>query len=112
LQIDQGEVTEVDEPYYWSLDIPGLSEIDARNLLFHVRRSPFGKFASAANPHDFLNVSLDRATVTSLLSALSDQHDRAVLTGGNAANASLVEEFREWLAWSASNADTDSDLPL
>jgi hypothetical protein len=97
------------EPYYWSLDIPGLSETDARKILRRVRRRRFGKFASAADPRDFWNVSMDRATVSTLLSALSAQRDRALLMGEKETGDSLIEDLQHWLAWSDTGSHPESD---
>lgn len=78
-----------DDPY-WSLDIPGLTEDQAEQLLATVKEEQFGWFGSgtASDPSIWLTLHLDRATAQMLYDALMSNPET---------ERGLAEPIGEWL---------------
>jgi hypothetical protein len=82
---------------YWSIDIPGMSEEQARSL--HARLAPeFEYGVIVTDPRDFMTRAFDRSTVELLAHCL-----RAGLSAGGmnredtAGAQSMLEQCEEWL---------------
>lgn len=74
---------------YWSIDVPGLDEEDAKELvLLAGERS--GNGATVIDPSHWLTLHMDRETVEIIASALRQCGDEKA--------QSLLEEMDEWLA--------------
>jgi hypothetical protein len=82
-----------DDPY-WSVDIPGLREEEARQLLQWASANRAGWFGNgtAVDPREWLTLNLDRESVQMLLDAL-----RAAPNLAPGADA-MAEDFADWLA--------------
>lgn len=84
---------------YWSVDIPGLNQAEAEELLTIVERTGIGNGGTAVDPAFFLTLSLDWHTVASFLRvfdaigrsqpSLEDADKRIV--------ANIIEVMREWV---------------
>jgi hypothetical protein len=83
------------EGQYWSLDIPGLTEAEARQLAEWVEANRAGWFgkASALDPRETLTLHLDRDSVE----ALHEAFESARESGGQG----LREVIAAWLEWSS-----------
>jgi hypothetical protein len=79
-----------DEDAYWSIDIPGLTESQADELLALARANDFGD-GVAVGPREWLTMHLDRGSVQTLLDALLRHAEAGADVGG------LAEEMQEWL---------------
>jgi len=80
----------------WAVDMPGLTRLDAHELVRFVRDSGVTEFATAVDPADFLTLHLDYDTVRSLLQAISPRRDPAS-QGQNVSLEGLSEVLAEWL---------------
>jgi len=80
----------------WAVDMPGLTRLDAHELVRFVRDSGVTEFATAVDPADFLTLHLDYDTVRSLLQAISPRGDPAA-PGEGVSLAGLSEVLAEWL---------------
>lgn len=80
----------------WSLDLPGLTQARAEELVSFARDSGLCKFAAAVDPSLFLTMHLDRASVEALLHVIAtrpgtpDKSEQMTLRG-------LAEDLEEWL---------------
>jgi hypothetical protein len=81
-----------DDPY-WSVDIPGLTEGEAKQLVEWADAKQFGWFgsASAVNPTMFLTLHLDRDSARMLYDGLMRNPETATPEHG------LAESIGEWL---------------
>jgi hypothetical protein len=90
-------MTENDDWHYWSLDLPGLTETQAVNLLGVVKGKGLAE-ASIVDPRKFLTLHLDRVTVECLRDALKVVSNISGLPSGtNRVCAGMMEDFGEWL---------------
>ncbi len=81
---------------YWSLDIPGLGEAEAREVLALAIKQGLTPFGDVVDPRMFLTLHLDRDSVAALAAAVA----RARLTASGEESvilAGLAEVFEEWL---------------
>lgn len=84
---------------YWSVDLYGLTEEGARDVVDHATTHGIVENGDPVDPGYFFTASLDQGTVRPLLAAIevalrSDgltPHDRVVV-------ASMAEGYEEWLA--------------
>lgn len=86
------------DSHYWDLDIPGLSERQARRLATLIRNSGEVGQVILSNPSLVLTLRLDRRTVEALRTAILageasnlDRRDEDVIRG-------VVEDLDDWLA--------------
>ncbi len=74
---------------YWSIDVPGLDENDAKELVqLAGKRSGVGGFV--VDPHHLLTWHMDRATVEILADVLRRCGDESTQT--------MLEEMTKWLS--------------
>jgi hypothetical protein len=85
------------EDPYWSLDVPGLTEAEARQIVEWVKVSGAGWFGkeSPLDPRDWLTLHLDRESAQTLHAALTDPREP------NSSGRGLTEAIGKWLQWSA-----------
>lgn len=82
---------------YWSLDIPGLTEEDARRLqVAHAPEFPFGVLV--VDPSVALLRGYDRDTVELLVKCLEAGLATGLDHADEAGAMSLLEDFRDWLS--------------
>jgi hypothetical protein len=88
-----------DDPY-WSLDIPGLTEAQANQLLDRIREKHLGSFGfgTAIDPAAWLTLHLDRASVQMLYDGLMSNPETATPDHG------LAGDLGAWL-----RSQTDAD---
>jgi hypothetical protein len=95
-------VTPSDEPseaeWYWAVDIPGLTERQAKELVQLCEDAGIGEEVGCmpVDPRDFLTVALDRKSVEALVQALDGGQ-------GRSGEADLLEVMAGWLDWHASH---------
>ena len=79
---------------YWSVDVPGLTEGEAKQLVAWVTARQLGWFgsATAVDPATFLTLHLDRESARTLLDGLMSQPHTAGAEHG------LAEHLAEWLS--------------
>jgi len=83
---------------YWSVDIPGLNEKQAKDLLTFADRAGIGIGGTAVNPAAFLTLHLDKETVTSILHVLNDVRAKSSLDTQEVLTISgLSEILKEWI---------------
>jgi hypothetical protein len=83
-------------PYYWSIDFPGLDRKTAEAIVDAAERLGLATNASAVDPNVFMTFHLDVDTAVALYEAISSQVQssnevRPILTG-------LSDALAEWLA--------------
>jgi hypothetical protein len=81
--------TPAESEFYWSLDLPGLDEQLAAELVQLAAQQ--GVEGSAIDPTSFLTLHVDRETATTIADALRRAKDDPVAE-------SLLESIEEWLA--------------
>jgi hypothetical protein len=93
-----GSIPGTDYDRYWSVDIPGLTELEAHRLLRWVETESVGWHAkgTALDPRVFLTLHLDRASVQMLYDDMMRSPVRSA--------PGIAEELEGWLA---STADED-----
>ena len=81
---------------YWSVDIPGLTEGEAKQLVEWVKAQQLGWFgsASAVDPGTFLTLHLDRDSARIL-------HDGLMSNPETATEHGLAEAIGDWLSRSS-----------
>jgi hypothetical protein len=85
---------------YWSVDLPGLSRLNAQQVLEMAERSGLSFGGTLVDPAQFLTLHLDRPTVEAVYVALSRgqecaqiaKHPDAVTVNG------FTELLEEWLS--------------
>ncbi|MBB6570716.1 hypothetical protein HPO96_26780 [Kribbella sandramycini] len=85
--MDRDRVTQAG--FYWSLDLPGLTELEAREVQSVVNEVLPDRQAILVDPLHFLSLSLDKMSVESLRDSLSSH--------GDAVSSGLREMFEEWI---------------
>ena len=92
---------------YWSLDVPGLTQLEAEDLRSFIRDSGISDFATTVDPSTFLTLHLDRDTVNSLLRAV--EHERSHVAAESPDQAApldgLADALGDWLRRSADGND-------
>jgi hypothetical protein len=78
--------------FYWSLDVPGLTEAQAQMLLKHVRDLEIGIGPSTVDPRQFFLMHLDRTSIEQLCELLNGKEENPILFG-------LKGIMQDWLAW-------------
>ncbi|HEY2742886.1 MAG TPA: hypothetical protein VGI69_11985 [Gaiellaceae bacterium] len=88
------------EGHYWSLDVPGLTGAEARQIVEWVEANSAGWFgkASPLDPREWLTLHLDRESAKTLHVALTG------IDEPNGSGQGLTEAIREWLQWSAADS--------
>ena len=82
---------------YWSLDIPGLTEEDARRLqAAHLDEFPFGVLL--LDPSVVMVRGYDRATVTLLAKCVEAGLEAGLDHADEAGAMSMLEDYRDWLS--------------
>ena len=85
---------------YWALDIPGLTQEGAEQLLIAASRAEIGDGGTAVDPSDFLTFHLDKSTVEGFVEAIDAlqpgleslrERDRWAISG-------ILDAMREWIA--------------
>jgi hypothetical protein len=83
---------------YWSVDLPGLDEKEANDLLALAEQAGIGSGGSTVNPGLFLTVHLDADTVKSLARVLNDACTGKMVDAEAAEEVSgLSEILQEWI---------------
>jgi hypothetical protein len=81
---------------YWSLDIPGLSKVEARRLrAAHQDEFPVGVLLT--DPSAFMVRAYDRATVELLMKCLQAGLAHGLDAGDDSGARSLLEDCHAWL---------------
>jgi hypothetical protein len=85
-----------DARYYWGIDIPGLTEDEAKRLAEWADTNQIGRSGPAiiCDPAFSLTVSLDRASAQMLYDGLMSNPETASAEHG------LAGEISDWLDWS------------
>jgi hypothetical protein len=85
-----------DDPY-WSVDVPGLTEREAKQLVEWVKAKQFGWFGSASvvDPTTLLTLHLDRDSAQMLYDGLMSKRENATPEHG------LAGSIRGWLEGSS-----------
>jgi hypothetical protein len=78
---------------YWSVDIPGLTEGQAKAIADNSEGLGYFGTGHAVDPHRWLTMHMDRWTVEFLERAVNDLLKRDVLAEGGG----LLETYRGWL---------------
>ncbi|WP_258951939.1 hypothetical protein [Lentzea californiensis] len=81
-----------DEPYYWSLDIPGLTSGQVPSVASAVEDKGLDLQVLPVDPAVFLTLHLDQHTVEALVAGLAGAQSGPILDG-------IREVFVDWLAW-------------
>jgi hypothetical protein len=83
--------------HYWSVDIPGVAEAEAKQLLEWVEANQLGwsGSASAIDPTTSLTLHLDRESTQMLYDGVMSNPETATPEHG------LAGILREWLDWSS-----------
>jgi hypothetical protein len=76
---------------YWSVDIPGMTESQAHELLAWLAKSMPSLIGIPADPAKFLTVHMDRDSVNAIRHALTRDQDVNPITDG------LIDMIDEWL---------------
>jgi hypothetical protein len=103
-------VSDIESNYYWGIDLPGLTEPQAADLLAAAKQKSWGEFGYLVDPSTSLTLHLDRGSVEILLSALQNvaavglPEENTVFAAGV---RSMIELFEEWTE-SATSSATDS----
>lgn len=84
--------------YYWAVDLPGLSRMDAESIIDLAQQRGFAAGVSTVDPSESMTLYLDRDTVTDLADIL-----RSVGQPGQPKHP-MLENFEHWLAYSDSKA--------
>jgi hypothetical protein len=82
---------------YWSVDVPGLTEREAKQLVEWVKAKQFGWFGSASvvDPTTLLTLHLDRDSAQMLYDGLMSKRENATPEHG------LAASIRDWLEGSS-----------
>lgn len=80
--------------FYWSLDIPGLTEERALQVASIIRGSGLSLEPLPVNPANFLTLHIDRESAETLMLGLAGIRPNAVSDG-------LRESIEDWLTWTA-----------
>ena len=81
------------DAWYWSIDIPGLTEAEASRVVDMCDAEGIGHVGCIpGDPHEWLTMHLDVASVEALAQALAR-------SGGGRAEAGLLETCQDWIAW-------------
>lgn len=86
-----------DEPYYWSIDLPGMTSDQVPLVVSAVEEAVTDLQAIPVDPEGFLTLSLDRDTVEALMAGLAEAEGGPVLDG-------IREVMGDWLAWQGRSA--------
>jgi hypothetical protein len=88
---------ETSDWHYWSLDLPGLTEAQAADLLGTAQGKGLAE-GSIVDPRRFLTLHMDRVTVECLRDALKVASNVPGLSSDTArVCAGMMEDFSEWL---------------
>ncbi|MFI1399557.1 hypothetical protein [Streptomyces sp. NPDC020681] len=79
-----------DQEFYWSIEIPGLTQGQANELLSIVRDSAMGLEPILVNPEKFLTLHIDRATAKALRVGLLSVEPNPIVDG-------VRESVDDWL---------------
>jgi hypothetical protein len=85
---------------YWSLDLPGLSQAKAQELLGMAERAGMSFGGTLVDPAQFLTLHVDRPTVEVIRDVLSrrrESSDMASQSDGVMING-FIELLEEWLS--------------
>lgn len=80
------------QPFYWSLDIPGMTADQAPQVVAAVKGGGLPLDPLLVDPAIFLTLHLDRESVEAIVTALTESPSNAVGDG-------LRESLGDWLAW-------------
>jgi hypothetical protein len=83
-----------DQDFYWSIDVPGMTEEQARRLASIIRTSGLDLEPLLVNPANFLTFHIDRESAETLRSGLLGIRSNSIGDG-------LRESIEEWLASTA-----------
>ena len=86
-----------EEPYYWSVDLPGMTSAQVPLVVSAVEEAGVDLQVVPVDPEGFLTLSLDRDTVEALMAGLAEAGGGPVLEG-------VKEVMADWLAWRGSSA--------
>ena len=82
---------------YWSIDIPGLTKLDAERLLELAKEHGLGEPGGyVIDPTTFMTISLDRISAATLRAALNLQSESIPEVDDYVARG-LLESLEEWL---------------
>ncbi|MFD3557187.1 hypothetical protein ACFWWA_34560 [Streptomyces goshikiensis] len=79
-----------DQEFYWGIEIPGLTQRQADELLSIVRDSGMGLEPILVNPATFLTLHIDRATAKALMAGLISAEPNPIVDG-------VRESVDDWL---------------
>jgi hypothetical protein len=97
--------------HYWSIDIPGLQEEEAMEVVEWARREGHGIDAIPADPRLFLTLHLPREAVEYLARLLAKRREILGLSlDAYDDDSALLEDFTDWLDWSHRHRDVDADV--
>jgi hypothetical protein len=82
-----------DDWQYWAIDLPGLTQVQAEELLGMAEKAGMSFGGTTVDPSQFLTFHIDRATVESLYNALSSiaEDEQGLALSG------VREGLKEWL---------------
>jgi hypothetical protein len=81
-----------EQPFYWSLDIPGMRADQALQVVSTIKASGLALEALLVNPANFLTLHLDRESVETIVAGLAEVRSNPVSDG-------LRESLEDWLIW-------------
>lgn len=81
-----------DQPFYWSLDLPGMTSDQASQVVAVIESGGVDLNAVPVDPAVFLTLHMDRDTVEALVAGLAEARPSRVVEN-------MKEAFVEWLEW-------------
>jgi hypothetical protein len=81
-----------EQPFYWSLDIPGMTADQALQVVSAIKARGLAPDALLVDPANFLTLHLDRESVEAIAAGLAEVRSNPVSNG-------LRESLEDWLTW-------------
>jgi len=95
---------------YWAVDVPGIDESQAAELLRYANECGMPSGGSVVDPRYFLAWALDRVSVEALAQALRAGLTTNMLSDGDTCMVvSMLEGLDEWLEYSSAYVQDDDD---
>jgi hypothetical protein len=83
-----------DEPFYWSIDIPGMTANQAQQVISAIKGRGLALEPLLVDPANFLTLHLDRESVETMAAGLAEVRSNPISDG-------LRESLEDWLTWRA-----------